>query len=82
MFPSSVPLAIAYISFEALHDVQRARRIAKGFLKLNQTNLKLWNGKRERERGKRERERKRKKRERERGKKEREKEQRMKMRDE
>jgi hypothetical protein len=45
MFPNNVPLAIAYISFEALHDVQRARRIAKGFLKMNQTNLKLWNGK-------------------------------------
>ena len=43
-FPSNVDLATTYISFEAMHDVHKARKLAKELLKQNRLDLRLWNG--------------------------------------
>lgn len=42
-FPGSVDLATTFVSFEAMHDVNKARKLAKELLKANRTDLRLWN---------------------------------------
>lgn len=42
-FPASVDLAASFISFEALHDHNKARKLAKELLRQNRADLRLWN---------------------------------------